>query len=603
MIATMAHEEFYTTGTYSSPEVNVYAGWTALDGAFGARQPFFNGQRDVALLISGECFAGESSSRDLDYGDGDGECHDDDWLIRAYEQKGPEFVESLNGSFSGLLIDKRAQKVLLFNDRYGLDRIYWHEAKDGFYFASEAKALLRVLPDLREFDPQGVAQFITFGCTVNWGTLFRSVRILPGGSRWTFQQGRCKRQRYFTPEAWECLSALSEEGFQEQFQETFKRIIPRYCQADRRLGIALTGGLDTRMILAAHPEGRENRISYTFTGQIGETFDDRLAAEVAKVCGLEHHLLRLGDDFFSDFRRHADRTVYVTDGCLGVTGAHEIYFNRLAREISTVRLTGLFGSEILRGVSTFKATRMPGSVLAPELEEIALNSNFQDEADAIHPITSAAFRNIPWNLFGSLTAARSQVVLRSPYLDNELVALAFRTPAALRKSPQAALQLIARNNPLLARIPTDRLVEDKGKRFPRNIRRLVREFGFKLDYLHNQGMPHWLCRLSPLLDVVDARFRVFGHHKFLHYRDWFRNVLSPYLLEVLTDPQTEQSGIWRRGALERISIAHIQGDKNYVLTLGTALTLEAVRRLLFRDFAKGCDSCQIMEREALPLCK
>ena len=74
--------------------------------------------------------------------------------------------------------------------------------------------------------------------------------------------------------------------------------------------------------------------------ETGETFDDRLAARVAKACGLEHRLLRIGADFFSDFASHVDRTVYVTDGCFGLTGAHEIYLNRRARQLAPVRLTG-----------------------------------------------------------------------------------------------------------------------------------------------------------------------------------------------------------------------------------------------------------------------
>jgi asparagine synthase (glutamine-hydrolysing) len=581
----MIHEPFYVAGTRSDPELGAYYGWIAHEGSFAAGQNVAKGEGGVSIAFAGECFGEE---RDI---------------IELYERKGTDCFKELDGLFSGLLVDKKSKKILLFNDRYGLDRIYWHEARDGFYFASEAKALLRVLPELRDFDQEGVAQFVAFGCTVNWRSLFRGIEILPGGSCWIFQEGKSERQRYFRPETWEGLPPLPEDVFQERFEEIFKRILPRYSQTERPVGIALTGGLDTRMILACAPKGIENAVSYTFTGRVGKTFDDRLAADIAKLCGLEHQLLRLGDDFFSDFRRHVDQTVYVTDGCFGAMGAHEIYFNSLARKISTVRLTGLFGSEILRGVSTFKATPLPESVFDPELEQTILASVSKIEAEETHPTASAAFRNIPWNLFGSLAAARSQVVLRSPFLDNELVALAFQTPSASRKSSTSALQLIARNNPLLAAIPTDRLVEDKGMPFPRNLRRAVREFGFKLDYLHNEGMPDSLCRLSPILDAVDGKFHIFGQHKFLHYRQWFRTVLSPYVLEVLTDYQTEQAGIWRRGALERMSIAHTRGKKNYVLALNTALTLEAVRRLLFRDLTDSPDPEQMREQEPVTLCR
>ena len=57
------------------------------------------------------------------------------------------FLEKLNGWFSGVLLDLRAQKLVLFNDRYGVNRIYYHEDASGFYFSSEAKALLKILPE------------------------------------------------------------------------------------------------------------------------------------------------------------------------------------------------------------------------------------------------------------------------------------------------------------------------------------------------------------------------------------------------------------------------------------------------------------------------
>ena len=95
------------------------------------------------VLMSGECVA------------------DADWpcIAELYSDEGDSFVSRLNGLFSGLLIDRQRSRALLFNDRYGLERLYFHETSDALYFASEAKALLRVLPELREFEerPSAIA--------------------------------------------------------------------------------------------------------------------------------------------------------------------------------------------------------------------------------------------------------------------------------------------------------------------------------------------------------------------------------------------------------------------------------------------------------------
>jgi asparagine synthase (glutamine-hydrolysing) len=312
MAACMKHEPFYALGTYSTPEMGVYAGWIAHKGSFAAEQVFFNEQKDIALIFSGECFADLQIQRDLRQKGHSVETNND-WLVHLYEEEGDRFFERLNGLFSGLLIDKRKGKVFLFNDRYGVERIYWHQHENATYFASEAKALLCVVPELRTFDDQGIAQFLTYGCTLGERTLFQGIHMLPGGSLWSFENGACRKQRYFSPESWESQPVLSSDAFTAKFEETFKRVLPRYFESQSKIGISLTGGLDSRMIMACPFDGVRDVVCYTFSGETGKTFDDRLAAQVAKVCGLEHRLMRIGSDFFSDFAFHVDRTVYVTD--------------------------------------------------------------------------------------------------------------------------------------------------------------------------------------------------------------------------------------------------------------------------------------------------
>src|ERR1019366_5581021 len=108
--------------------------------------------------------------------------------------------------------------------------------------------LLRILPELREFDPESLTQFLAFGCTLDWRTIFRGIQILPGGSLWTFENGNCHKGKYFSTETWEMQPQLSAADFEGKFQETFKKTLPRYFSTDSTIGIALTGGFDTRMI-------------------------------------------------------------------------------------------------------------------------------------------------------------------------------------------------------------------------------------------------------------------------------------------------------------------------------------------------------------------
>src|SRR5882724_843539 len=583
MASSMEHESFYDSGVYSVPEMGIYAGWIAHENSFAAGQPFFNEQRDVVVLFSGECFVDPETRTGLrqkghDLGQAAGS-----WLVHLYEEEGDQFFEKLNGVFSGLLIDKRRNRAFLFNDRYGLARIYFCETKNATYFASEAKALLRILPELRAFDEEGVAQFLNYGCTLEWRTLFRGVQLLPGGSLWSFESGNCHKRKYFSPETWESQPTLTAEAFEAEFEETFKRILPRYFESSSKIGISLTGGLDGRMIMACRPPD-EKLICYTFDGKKGETLDARLALRVANACSLEHRILRIGQDFFSDFASLADRTVYVTDGYFGVLGAHEIYLNAQGRQLAPVRLTGVFGGEILREVSTFKLVGISPHLTNPEFHR---NTNSLAGGEVakgeVHPVTFAAFKEVPWNIFGSVAACQSQVIFRTPYLDNEIVALAFRAPEQLGRSPLLQIDLLENINTILSRMPTERGYVGKNGKVAHILRRFFAEATFKIDYYNSEGLPHFLSPLDTMLRRVSSGLGILGLHKYLPYRHWFRRELAGYLNDVFEDVRTRQSPVWNSDFVNHLASDHIAGRKNYVREINAVLTLHAVERLLIHN--------------------
>jgi asparagine synthase (glutamine-hydrolysing) len=195
-------------------------------------------------------------------------------------------------------------------------------------------------------------------------------------------------------------------------------------------------------------------------------------------------------------------------------------------------------------------------------------------------VTFSAFREIPWNLFGTMAAARSQITFRTPFLDNEIVGLAYRAPAALRLSPLPALRLIHANDRFLSGIATDRGELYGSRGLGCVARRIYGEVSFKLDYLHADGMPHALSKFDPLFRLANSVVPFLGLHKFLRYRSWFRNELSSTVSSVLSSSGTKRLPFFDRAFLPRIASDHINGRKNYVREIAAVLTLEAVDRLL-----------------------
>lgn len=570
MLASLQHESTYETGTIIDQKLGLFAGYTAHKGSFAAGWNRRGAER-ASLLLSGECFDDEAPTTS-----------NENWMLQRYAANGESFASSLNGLFSGVVCDREACRLVLFNDRYGLERIYIYETPDTLYFASEAKALLRIFPKTREFDEESLSQFLAYGCTLGHKTLFRGITLLPPASCWIFSPGKpVKRQKYFSPTEWEDQDPLPQSESDRVFAETFRRILPRYTTQPEALGIALTGGLDTRMIMACLPPLPQKPVTYTFSGQTEDLLDASIAGRVAATIGLEHRVLRLGDDFLSNFGQWLDRSVYISDGCCNATGAHELYFNRQAAQLAPIRLTGNFGSEVFRSVSTFKPLGLDPALLAPEMA-MQVNAVVGERRSApIHPVTFAAFQEIPSNLVGTLFTGRSQVSFRTPYLDNELVKLAYRAPLANRSSPLPALRLIETANPSLARIPTDRGQMGAARGAAWFCRRAFSELTFKMDYYHTEGLPGILSPLNPFLDL--AKYTgLLGLHKFLPYARWFKSNLNPYLKEVISDQRAMEIPYLSPAFARQMLDEHGAGTRNYTRELNIVFTLESVNRCLLR---------------------
>ena len=583
MVGAMLHERFYVAGVYSCPEIGVYGGWVAHKHSFASSQTFLNHEGDVALVLSGECFLDPDTLALLRRRGHAVDPTRGTWLIPLYLEVGEPFFERLNGLFSGLLIDQRRRTAFLFNDRYGIERLYWHENDHAFYFASEAKALLRILPDVREFDNQGVAEFLRFGCTCGTRTLFRGISTVPPASRWQFYENNNARQKYFSPQKWESQSATDSTEFSTELEDTFRRILPRYFQADMPIGISLTAGLDGRLIMSCLPQTGRQPVCYTFSGLAPNLRDAQVAAKIAEACNLKHHVIQIRSNFFDEFASYADRTVFITDGCLGLLGTHELYFNKLARCLAPTRLTGVFGGEILREVSFFKPLHLSRELINRDYRAFLDEWEQQVSNDNLHPITTAVTREIPDRRFGVIAAGRSQTVFRTPYLDNELVALAYRTPPALLASPEPVISAIRKNSGRLSRIPTDMGLLGNNASIAVAMRKMLAKGTFKLDYIYTEGLPHSLDRLTPILDAFNTGALFFGRHKFLHYRRWFRQELAQFVSERIQDIAARGSELFDRPYLQKMLSEHVRGKVNYTKEINVVLTLDAVPRLLFQN--------------------
>jgi asparagine synthase (glutamine-hydrolysing) len=585
MLGCMVREPFYTSGTLIQKEIGLGIGWVCHKESYSDCLPIWNERKDVCLVFSGEHFADNADIETLRKRGRDCSRNDARWLVHLYEENGDNFFKKLNGSFSGVLLDCRAHKVLLFNDRYGLNRIYWHEGEGGFYFASEAKALLKVLPQLRQLDMAGFAEFFACGGALQNRTLFPGLALLPAASAWTFTPHQTlKKESYFKPDALENRPQLPASEYYEKLNETFTRILPKYFQGEQPVALSLTGGLDSRMIIAGVPVRSCKMPCYTFDGMYRECTDARLARQIAQVCGQHHEVIHITGKFFQEFPELARQSVYYSDGAMDVTGSVELFANRVARKIAPVRMTGNYGSEILRGNVVFKVGKLDHSLFdgafLPMLKSAA--DTFAGERNRGRT-SFIVTRQVPWYHHARYTIEQMQLTVRSPFLDNELVALAYQAPSELSVNKTLSHRYIGEHNADLAKIPTDRGVIGSNGVPSGKFAVFCQEFMPRAEYVYDYGMPQWLAKLDGWMRPLHVERLFLGRQKFYHFRTWYRDELSGHVKEVLLDPRTLGRPYLDGRRVEQIVTAHVKGGGNYTWEIHKLLTSELIQRELIEQ--------------------
>jgi asparagine synthase (glutamine-hydrolysing) len=580
MVESMRHEPFYSSGTWIDESLGMYVGWVEREPSFASAMPLRNESGDRLLVFSGDEFPEPGTARRLKEHGHSLNLEDCSYLVHLSEED-EAFPKGLNGQFHGLLVDRRAGTIKLFNDRYGLHRLYYHEGKDAFYFAAEAKAILAVRPELRSVDPRGLGEFISIGCVLEDRTLFRGIEVLPCASAWVFRGGTLERKgKYFSPEEWENQSPLEPEPYYREVREIFSRNLPRYFAGPGKAGFSLTGGLDTRMMLAWLKPEPGSLPCYTFGGSYRENRDVRIARKVARLCGQSHEVIPVGAEFLSRFPYYAERAVYLTDGCTGVDQAANIFVNERARQIAPVRMTGNYGDQMLRHMIVFKPSMPAAGLFRGEiLDQVTAARETYARIAKGHTLTVAAFRQAPWHYYGLLALESSQVSMRTPYVDNELVRTFYRAPASTLGNNDLRVRMIWDGNPELGKIRTDLGFAGWGGKAVERMSSEIHRFTMRAEYAYDYGMPQRLAKIDHRLSMLHLERIFLGRYKFAHYRVWYRDTLADYVREMLLDSRTLSRPYLNRDFVESMVEGHLRGDRNYTTAIHTTLTLEHLHRL------------------------
>ncbi len=264
--------------THWSPAPGVHFGQRGRAAAPGAQ---------LALLFEGVLDDLAGLARSLD---ADPEATRDkpaEAVLELYVRQGPAALAALNGQFALALWDAREASLLLARDRYGVRPLYYARAGERWAFASEYKALL-ALDDLPARPDLDAIQHVHRTKLKPRDSLLEGVRaVSPSGGVVLSERG-AEPFRYWEPRVRTARRPVREHA--QSVRAALLLAAHRQASSSTRPGIALSGGLDSAIALAALRHAVPDKTIHSFTGGSGpEDPEFAGAAEAARAFGTIHH--------------------------------------------------------------------------------------------------------------------------------------------------------------------------------------------------------------------------------------------------------------------------------------------------------------------------
>ena len=315
----------------------------------GGHQPMFDAEQTVCVVFNGEIYNYKELREQLkSYGHGFRTNCDTEVIIHGYKQWGTDVLNHLNGMFGLAIWDLEKRRLVVARDAMGIKLIYYRIGDGTLTFGSEIRALLAAESGEPDINPTALHLFLRFRYTPSPLTMFRNVRKLAPGTMLVFEQGRYREERWYNYTPLPFSSPKADVEAVEELLELYKAAVRRHLLSDVPVGILLSGGLDSGLLLALMNECGGSWPAYTVG--YGETFqDDELvdAAETASVLGARHITVRLDQ---SEFEKSLPAIVQCLEEPIAASSIVPMYFiSQRARQDVKVVLIGQGPDELFGG--------------------------------------------------------------------------------------------------------------------------------------------------------------------------------------------------------------------------------------------------------------
>src|SRR3989344_1112339 len=319
MASSMKHQEWHKINTFSDKTISL--GYINISMPDDSIQPIW--YNDKCIVMCGNLVDYEEDKKLLIKKGYKFKFNNNaEFILFAIEELGEDYIKKLNGIFTFAIWDRKNQKLILVNDRYGYRPVYFYHDKSKLIFASEIKAVIKDKSIERKVRWSAWADFIYLGTILGDKTFFENIFALSPASILTFEKGnqsdnknnKIKIKKYWEPAKIKCDKENTSEFFVQKGKALIEKSIERETRKKNEADCFLTGGFDSRCIAMIIKNQNKIKLQTYTTLKEGDNNNDKIfGKEVADFLGLENTFVELPDNLYE---KYFLKTFYLTDGML-----------------------------------------------------------------------------------------------------------------------------------------------------------------------------------------------------------------------------------------------------------------------------------------------
>ena len=226
---------------------------------------------------------------------------DSEVVIKGFHHWGTRCVEKFKGMFAFAVADRETGVVTLARDRLGIKPLYLAETPGRLRFASTVRALLDAGDVDTEIDRHALHHYMSFHSVVPAPrTMYKGVRKLPPATVRVIQPaGTYVDTMYWSPDFRRdpARAGWSAKDWQDALMDSLRTAVVRRMVADVPVGVLLSGGIDSSIVVALLAEQGQHGLatfSIGFDSAGGESGDEYFYSDlIAKTFDTKHHRIHI----------------------------------------------------------------------------------------------------------------------------------------------------------------------------------------------------------------------------------------------------------------------------------------------------------------------